>query len=60
MREVQAQVEFRRIVTEELPAVKVKFINGVRYFASKHDAALSRKLSTRLAKLHAIFESRGE
>lgn len=53
---LHARNEFRRIVAEELPKVKVKVVNGEYVKATQADADLSRKLSTRLAELHAVME----
>lgn len=47
----QALIEFRRIVADELPKVKVKLVGKHWVKASPADAALSKKLSTQLAKL---------
>lgn len=58
----QARAEFLRIVTDELPKVKVKLKKtklGMQWVkASRKDAVLSRRLSTRLAELHILI--RGE
>jgi hypothetical protein len=51
----QARTEFNRIVTEELPKVKVKKQGIYWVKATKQDAELSERLSKKLADLHQIM-----
>lgn len=59
MKPEEARTEFRRLVAEELPKVRTKLMrrNGRMEWvkASRRDAALSQRISTRLAELHAIM-----